>query len=110
MITAMWRALHASAMADATRMFLTVLAMALHRFALGCPRYPLLPMGCPQLPRLPRIAQIVQHDCGSCYHGTAHDCSGCQELPRGLPTDAQVAKDCPGCSACLWQTSPWHCI
>ena len=53
-------ALHTSAMADPTRFFLTIPAMALHRSALGCPRYPPLFMGCPQLPRWPMITQVAK--------------------------------------------------
>ena len=53
-------ALQTSAMADSPRMFLTIPAMALDRFALGCPRYPLLTVGCPQLPRWLMITQVAK--------------------------------------------------
>ena len=98
------------------RMFLAAVTVELHMIPQVAQNYP---WGCPRMPRWPRVAQglclpavakdcpIARHVPGSRDHGTAHDFSGCQELPMGLPTDAQVAKDCRGCSACLW--SSWHC-
>ena len=56
--------------------------------------------GCPGgLPPFVQVAEdcpVAQNVSGSCDRGTAYDSSGCPELPMGVPTDAQVAKGCPG--------------